>query len=49
MSGLHAECVCANTFVEASAAVSSSDDSDVVFMMCAELEGEEVMCLAESA
>lgn len=48
VSGLQDEYVCANTFLETNAAVSSSDDSDVVFMMREELEGEEYMCSAES-
>lgn len=47
VSGLQAEYVCANTLFEASAAVSSSEDSDAVFMMEGEFEGEECKCLVK--
>ena len=48
VSGLHVEYVCANAFFETRATVSSSEDSDAVFMLSGKVEGEERKCLAES-
>lgn len=48
VSGLQVEYVCANAFFETSAIVSSSEDSDAVFMLSGKVEGEERKCLAGS-